>query len=492
MTEKDIRVRYAPSPTGHLHIGNARTAIFNWLYTRHFNGTFVIRIEDTDTARNVEDGEKSQLDNLAWLGIDWDEGPDKPNSKYAPYRQSERNNQGIYQKYINELLEKGIAYKSYKTPEQLNVEREAQQAAKQAPHYIYEYEGLTNEERENKYQEYEAQGLKPVIRIHVSEDVVYKWDDIVKGKMEIASKEIGGDWVIQKADGMPTYNFAVVVDDHLMDITHVLRGDDHVSNTPKQIGVYNALGWDVPKFGHMTLIINTETGKKLSKRDESILQFIEQYKELGYLPEAMINFIGLLGWSPVGEDEIFTKEEFVNMFDPKRLSKAPAKFDAKKLQWVNNQWIRKSLDSVIPKLADELVKAGVATSGDYQNRTEWYKKMFEIAGVDGIAYTQEIVPLATYPFFKLPEMNNELREVVSSDVAKQLISDFAQQLTNLQDVSADNVMSIIRSLQTEQLRGRDLWNPLRVAITRAIQGPNLPEIVALMGKEWTLKNINDL
>ncbi|MDR0899407.1 MAG: glutamate--tRNA ligase [Lactobacillaceae bacterium] len=491
MTEK-IRVRYAPSPTGHLHIGNARTAIFNWIFARHNNGTFIIRIEDTDTARNVEGGEESQLDNLKWLGIDWDESPDKPNDQYGPYRQSERNAQGIYQKYIDELLEKGLAYKSYKSSEQLASEREAQMAAKQAPHYVYEYEGLSNEEREAKYAEFEAQGLKPVIRFRVPEEQIFEWNDIVKGPMKIAAKEVGGDWVIQKADGMPTYNFAVVVDDHLMEISHVLRGDDHVSNTPKQMMIYEALGWTIPTFGHMTLIINGETGKKLSKRDENVLQFVEQYRELGYLPQAMFNFIGLLGWSPKGEDEIFTAQEFIEMFDETRLSKSPAKFDQKKLQWINNQWMRRSLETVMPQLAEQLVQAGLLREGDYQGNSAFYNKMFEIAGVEGISYTKEIVELVRYPFFELHDLSEDDKALVEEPQNDQLIADFRNQLGSLADFSAGNIMDVIRGLQTEDIKGRALWNPLRLATTRETQGPNLPEILALMGKDWTLRNIDSL
>ena len=483
---KEIRVRYAPSPTGHLHIGNARTAIFNWLFARHYDGKFIIRIEDTDTARNVEGGEESQLDNLKWLGIDWDEAPDKP-GEYGPYRQSERKD--LYQQYVDQLLAEGKAYKSYKTPEQLQAEREEQQAAKQAPHYVYEYAGLTDEEREAKYAEFEAQGLPAVIRFRVPEEEIFTWQDIVKDEMKIAAKEVGGDWVIQKADGMPTYNFAVVVDDHLMEISHVLRGDDHVSNTPKQIMIYDAFGWDVPLFGHMTLITNGETGKKLSKRDETILQFIEQYRELGYLPDAMFNFIGLLGWSPVGEDEIFTKEQFVEMFDEKRLSKAPAKFDQKKLQWINNQWMRNDKDKITSQLVDQLVEAGITTEADYQSRVDWYKKMFEVAGVDGISYTKEIVDIAKYPFFELSKITDEQKELISSDVAKNVIEQFKNGLGEIGDVTADSVMELIRSIQTEEVKGRDLWNPLRIAITHEIQGPNLPEIIELMGKDWTLSQI---
>lgn len=280
MAKDKIRVRYAPSPTGHLHIGNARTALFNYLFARHNKGTFVLRIEDTDTKRNIADGERSQMENLHWLGIDWDEGPDKP-GEYGPYRQSERK--GIYQPLIRELLDKDLAYESFMTEDELNEQREAQKARGEAPRYEYEYEGMTKEEIKAKQDEARAKGLKPVVRIRVPKNVVYEWDDIVKGHVSFNSDTIGGDFVIQKRDGMPTYNFAVVVDDHMMKITHVLRGDDHVANTPKQLAVYQAFGWEAPVFGHMSLIINTETGKKLSKRDESVLQFIEQYRSLGYL-----------------------------------------------------------------------------------------------------------------------------------------------------------------------------------------------------------------
>ena len=357
MAKEKIRVRYAPSPTGHLHIGNARTALFNYLFARHNKGTMVLRIEDTDQKRNVKGGSKSQMENLHWLGIDWDEGPDK-GGDYGPYRQSERKE--IYQKYIDQLIDEGKAYYSYKTEEELEAQREEQRAAGVAPHYTYEYEGMTADEIKQAQDEAKAKGLKPVVRIHIPEMETYSWDDIVKGHLEFESDTIGGDFVIQKRDGMPTYNFAVVIDDHLMKITHVLRGDDHVSNTPKQLVVYEALGWEPPKFGHMTLIINSETGKKLSKRDESVLQFIEQYRDLGYLPEAMFNFITLLGWSPKGENEIFNKREFIKQFDPARLSKSPAAFDQKKLEWINNQYIKKAdRDTLLDLALNNLQDAGL-------------------------------------------------------------------------------------------------------------------------------------
>ncbi|GAO99410.1 glutamate--tRNA ligase [Fructobacillus ficulneus] len=489
----DIRVRYAPSPTGYLHIGNARTALFNWLFARHYNGTFIIRIEDTDSARNIENGEQSQLENLKWLGLDWDEAPDMP-GEYGPYRQSERNEAGMYQEYIDALLEQGLAYKSYKTSEQLAAEREAQQAAKQAPHYVYEYEGLTDAEREAKYAEFEAQGLKPVIRFRVPEEKVFAWDDIVKGHIEIGAKEVGGDWVIQKADGMPTYNFAVVVDDHLMKISHVLRGDDHVSNTPKQMMIYEALGWDVPAFGHMALIINGATGKKLSKRDNDVLQFVEQYRELGYQPEAMDNFIGLLGWSPKGEDEIFSLEEFKQMFDEKRLSKANAKFDQKKLEWINNQWIRRDKDRIMPQLFDQIVEAGLISAEDAEKKSDWLKEVIEVAGVDGISYTKQIVDLVREPFFQLFPVTDEMVEYLQSEDGRKVAAAWEKAYTALpEDTDAATYMATIRGIQNElEIKGRNLWNPIRIVTTHQVQGPNLPEMLVLLNKEEVLKTMADV
>lgn len=337
MSER-IRVRYAPSPTGYLHIGNARTALFNYLFAKHYDGDFVVRIEDTDSKRNLEDGESSQFDNLKWLGLDWDESIDKDKG-YGPYRQSERGD--IYNPLIQQLLDEDKAYKCYMTEEELEKEREDQIARGEMPRYGGQHAHLTEEER----QQFEAEGRRPSIRFRVPQDQTYTFNDMVKGEISFDSNNIG-DWVIVKKDGIPTYNFAVAIDDHYMEISDVIRGDDHVSNTPKQLMIYEAFGWEAPRFGHMSLIVNEER-KKLSKRDGQILQFIEQYRDLGYLPEALFNFITLLGWSPEGEKEIFSKEEFIKIFDEKRLSKSPAMFDRQKLAWVNNQYMKtKDTDTV--------------------------------------------------------------------------------------------------------------------------------------------------
>lgn len=488
MAKEKIRVRYAPSPTGHLHIGNARTALFNYLFARHNKGTMVLRIEDTDQKRNVKGGSKSQMENLHWLGIDWDEGPDK-GGDYGPYRQSERKE--IYQKYIDQLIDEGKAYYSYKTEEELEAQREEQRAAGVAPHYTYEYEGMTADEIKQAQDEAKAKGLKPVVRIHIPEMETYSWDDIVKGHLEFESDTIGGDFVIQKRDGMPTYNFAVVIDDHLMKITHVLRGDDHVSNTPKQLVVYEALGWEPPKFGHMTLIINSETGKKLSKRDESVLQFIEQYRDLGYLPEAMFNFITLLGWSPKGENEIFNKREFIKQFDPARLSKSPAAFDQKKLEWINNQYIKKAdRDTLLDLALNNLQEASLVDEHPTPEKMEWVRQLVNIYSVQ-MSYTKQIVDMAKIFFEEAKDLSDEEIEEIKNDDGRGVIEEFKKQLALIPRFTSVQIMNAIQATRKATgIKGRKLFMPIRIATTRSMVGPGIGEAMELLGKERVLEHID--
>ncbi|WP_294763750.1 glutamate--tRNA ligase [uncultured Lactobacillus sp.] len=488
MAKQKIRVRYAPSPTGHLHIGNARTALFNYLFARHNKGTFVLRIEDTDQKRNVAGGSESQMENLHWLGIDWDEGPDKGGA-YGPYRQSERKD--IYNKYIKQLIDEGKAYYSYKTEEELEEQREEQRAMGIAPHYTYEYEGMTAAEIAQKQEEAEKKGLKPVVRIHIPEMETYSWDDIVKGHLSFESDTIGGDFVIQKRDGMPTYNFAVVIDDHLMEITHVLRGDDHVSNTPKQLAVYEALGWQPPKFGHMTLIINSETGKKLSKRDESVLQFIEQYRDLGYLPDAMFNFITLLGWSPVGESEIFSQRELIKQFDPARLSNSPAAFDQKKLEWINNQYIKKAdRDTLLDLALNNLQEAGLVEKDPNPEKLEWVRQLVNIYSVQ-MSYTKQIVDLAKI-FFNAPKdlSEKEIAEIRQDD-ARPVIEEFKKQIDLIPRFTAPQIMNAVQATrQATGIKGRRLFMPIRIATTRSMVGPGIGEAMELLGKKRVLEHLD--
>ncbi|MEG1502789.1 glutamate--tRNA ligase [Enterococcus sp. 22-H-5-01] len=481
-----IRVRYAPSPTGHLHIGNARTALFNYLFARHHGGEFIIRIEDTDLKRNIEDGEKSQLENLAWLGLDWDESPENP-GEYGPYRQSERRE--IYQPLIDQLLASNLAYKCYCTSEELEAEREAQRARGEMPHYSGKCANLTPEQQAEK----EAQGLEPVIRFRVPRNTSFAFDDMVKGEISFESDNIGGDFIIQKRDGMPTYNFAVAVDDHLMKITHVLRGDDHIANTPKQLMIYDAFGWQRPTFGHMTLIINSETGKKLSKRDESILQFIEQYRELGYLPEAMFNFITLLGWSPVGEDEIFSQEELIKMFDTDRLSKSPAAFDQKKLEWVNNHYIKAmDLDKLTELCLPYLIKAGKVEENPTPERKEWLKRVVSLYQPQ-MSYAAEITEVSSLFFQDKLELDDAAKEVLAGETVPTVLAAFQAQLEAMETVDAASVLAAIKAVQKETgVKGKNLWMPIRVAVSGVTHGPELPETVELLGKEKALSHINQV
>lgn len=478
----EVRVRYAPSPTGHLHIGNARTALFNYLYARHFDGKFIIRTEDTDEKRNVEGGEESQLKFLKWLGLDWDEGADI-GGDYGPYRQTERLD--IYDRYVNELLERDLAYKCYMTEDELEAEREEQRANGQVPKYAGKHSNLTAEE----IAAFEAEGRKPSIRMRVPANETYAFDDLVRGKITFESSDFG-DWVIVKKNGIPTYNFAVAIDDHLMKITHVLRGEEHISNTPKQMMVYDAFGWTAPEYGHMTLILNEER-KKLSKRDEHILQFIEQYKNLGYLPEAMFNFISLLGWSPVGEEEIFTQEKLIEIFDPERLSTSAAIFDQQKLKWMNNEYIKASeLEKVIELAMPHLIAAGKVPEDMDPEKREWTENVISLYR-EQLRYGAEIVELTELFFTEEISYDEDSMEVLREEQVPEVLQVFTDKLIHLDEYNKDTIKSQFKATQKETgHRGKKLFMPIRVATTGQMHGPELPFAIELLGKEVILARLD--
>ena len=433
-----IRVRYAPSPTGLLHIGNARSALFNYIYARHFGGDFIVRIEDTDVARNVKGGEASQLDNLRWLGLDWDESPDK-GGKYGPYRQLERLD--LYQKYANELLEKGLAYKDFR-----------------------------------------EDGDKFAIRFRVPEDQTYVFDDIVRGELKFLSKDVE-DWIIMKDNGIPTYNFAVVIDDHLMGITHVLRGEEHITNTPKQIMVYRALGWTEPKFGHMTIIVN-EQKKKLSKRDKNVIQFISEYASMGYLPEAMFNFIALLGWSPSGNQEILSQEEIIKGFDPSRLSKAPAMFDKEKLAFVNSKYIKKlSVEDLAQKALPYLKNANI----DIPNEI-WLHTLVSILQ-DRMTHIGEIADLYHAFFHDQFLIQDEAYQFLVENNSSNILESFMNHL-KMSTFIPEEIEGLIKQTGVDtNTKGKPLFMSLRIATTGDMHGPSLPVSLSLLGKTRVLSRL---
>lgn len=481
---KEVRVRYAPSPTGDLHIGNARTALFNYLFAKHFDGKFVIRTEDTDQNRNVEGGEESQLTYLKWLGINWDEGPDV-GGDYGPYRQMERLS--LYQKYVDELLEKDLAYECYMTAEELEEERERQRANGEIPKYSGAHSNLTQEQVEA----FRKEGRKPSIRLRVPANKTYTFNDIVRGNISFESSDFG-DWVIVKKDGIPTYNFAVVIDDYLMHITHVLRGEEHISNTPRQMMVYEALGFEPPQFGHMTLILN-EARKKLSKRDQHIVQFIEQYRKLGYLPEALFNFITLLGWSPTGEEEIFDQETLIKIFDPDRLSTSAAVFDPKKLKWMNGEYIKaSSKEDVIDLAMPHLKEAGKIPEDADEETRKWAEEVI-VLYQEQLGYGAEIVELTDLFFKEEISYDEASMKVLEDEHVVEVLQVFTDKLIHLDTFNGDNIKEQIRATQKEtKHRGRKLFMPIRVATTGQTNGPELPKAIELIGKEVVLSRLDSV
>lgn len=477
----EVRVRYAPSPTGHLHIGNARTALFNYLYARKHNGKFIIRIEDTDVKRNVVGGEESQLKYLKWLGMDWDESVDV-GGEYGPYRQTERLD--IYRKYWQDLLDRGLAYRCYCTEEELEQEREEQMARGETPRYSGKHRDLTEEQ----CSAFEAEGRVASIRFRVPEGKSYTFDDMVKGTITFDTKETG-DFVIVKKDGIPTYNFAVAIDDHLMKITHVLRGEDHISNTPRQLMIYEALGMEPPRFGHMTLIVGDDH-KKLSKRNESIIQFIEQYDQLGYLPEALFNFIALLGWSPEGEEEIYTREQLIEIFDANRLSKSPAVFDSNKLAYLNNYYIKQADPDRIADLAiPHLQRASRLPEKLSPEEEQWARALVALYQ-EQMTSASEIVDLSEVFFRTHLELDAEGMEILAGEQVPVVLSAFLEKIEQSPEYSAPSIAAMIKEVQKETgYKGKQLFMPIRVALTGQTHGRDLNQTIWLLGKDRVLDRL---
>lgn len=480
-----FRVRYAPSPTGHLHIGGARTALFNYLIARKQNGQFIIRFEDTDQTRHMESGIGSQLNGLQWLGLDWDESVDV-GGPFGPYRQTERLD--LYRPFVDKMLQSGHAYHCYCSEADLEQERAEQEAKGEMPRYSGKCRHLTPEQVE----QYKAEGRKPSIRFRVPEDRIIAFEDRIRDHVEFESNGIG-DFIIVRPDGIPTYNFAVILDDHLMNITLVIRGEEHLSNTPRQIMMYEALGLPVPDFAHLALILNQDR-KKMSKRDESIIQFIEQYKELGYLPEAVLNFITLLGWSPKGEEEIFTKEELIAQFDLDRLSKSPAVFDMDKLNWMNNHYLKKADPSRVVELAlPHLQKAGRVPHELSAEQQEWVSRLIGL-NQDRMQYAAEIVKLSDLFFQEeVTVEDEEAKAVLAEEYVPVVLGSFLQQVEQAESFAAENIPALLKAVQKETgYKGKALFMTIRVALTGQVHGPDLNMSLYLLGKDKVIARLKKL
>lgn len=430
-----VRVRYAPSPTGLLHIGNARSALFNYLYAKHYDGDFIVRIEDTDINRNVEGGEQSQLELLEWLGIEIDESPMHGGS-YGPYRQLERL--PLYSQYATQLLNEGMAYK-------------------------------------------EDNGA---IRFKVPKNKTYVFDDIVRGQLSFNSEDVE-DWIMVKENGIPTYNFAVVVDDHHMEISHVFRGEEHITNTPKQLMVYEALGFEPPRFGHMTIIVN-EQKKKLSKRDQNVMQFISEYKSSGYLPDAMFNFIALLGWSPPIDQELLTKQQFIDYFDGTRFVKAPSMFDREKLKFINSKYIKAlSIETLSQSIKPFLIDHNIEIKDD-----NWLVQLTSVFQ-ERLHFIGEIVTLyenfLSQPFV----LNEDMISFLKEHQLQELIKTFKAKIETI-DWTPEAIQELTKDISVSLgIKGKPLFMGLRIATTAELHGPSLPNMLALLPKDTVLSRLDD-
>ncbi len=480
MLQQDIRVRFAPSPTGPFHIGGARSALFNWLLAKKYNGKFIMRIEDTDLERSTKESEENIKDALQWLGITWDEGTDV-GGEYGPYRQTERLD--IYRTYTKQLLNEGRAYHCYCSEAELDEERQLQSDKGETPHYGGKCLHLTQEEKEN----FIAQGRKPTVRFHVQENKQIIFKDMVRDTVSFDSNGVG-DFVIVKSDGIPVYNYAVVIDDALMKITHVIRGEEHLSNTPRQIVLYEALGFTPPTFGHISLILGADR-TKMSKRHGATS--VEKYRNLGYLPEAIVNFLALLGWSPGGEKEFFSLEELIEEFSMERVAKNPAVFDVDKLNFISAQYIKKATPEVITELAlPHLRQAGYIGEELSAKDREWLTQVVALLQ-EYISYAAEIVNHIDLFFTEKVEFENEeAAEVLRDEDVPAVIKSFCEKLQGLDVVDAPSVKAILKSITKElKLGGKKVFMPLRVVVTGKMHGPDLDKIIALIGRDKILNRI---
>lgn len=470
-TENEIRVRFAPSPTGYIHVGNARTALFNWLFARQKGGVFVLRVEDTDIERSREEYERNLIQDLRWLGLDWDEGPDL-GGKFGPYRQSERLD--LYHKYAARLLEEGKAYYCFCTAEELEKQRQAALAEGRMPVYSGRCRNISLDEARRRL----AAGEEAAIRLKVPEEGLIQFDDLVRGPVEFDLKLIG-DPIIVRSNGMPAYNYAVVVDDALMNITHVIRGEDHVSNTPRQILLYQALGWNQPVFAHLSMVMGKDN-TRLSKRHGATS--VDQFRRDGILAEALCNYLSFLGWSPPEGNEVLRLEELVKLFDLSRVSRSAAIFDYEKLHWLNRQHIKllpaeKKLELALPYLRE----AGLAGPELSPAQREWLEKAVAFL-VEGVDKFSELPQKFSLLFDFEPEnLDQEARDIIQADSARKVLSAFIRKTAGLKEFNYELFAALTGEIKKETgIKGKELFHPLRVALTARASGLELDKFIPLV------------
>jgi glutamyl-tRNA synthetase len=486
----DIRVRIAPSPTGPLHLGTARTALFNYLFARHTGGTFILRLEDTDQARSTVAFEREILDGLHWLGMEWDEGPgigDEPErGSYGPYRQMQRLRR--YTEAADRLLAQDRAYRCYCTPEELEAERNRQEATHQAPRYDGRCAHLTAAER----AALEAEGRKPVVRFRIPANRTIAFDDIVRGHVEIDTNALGGDLVILRSDATPLYHFTVAVDDAAMAISHVIRGEDHLSNTPKHILLFEALGSAVPQFGHLPLILNPDR-TKMSKRKSQTA--VADYRAQGFIPEAFVNYLALLGWSTGTEEEILSMAELIERFDLSTVNKAGAVFDRERLEWLNGQWIRRLtaddlIDRLRPFMEAELAAGRIdwlPSEGEMRALLpvvqERLPTLSAVGELIGFLFVKELEP---EPALIVPKRWDMPTTVAGLTAARHTIAEVGRVSWEADEIEPP----LRRLLEDRGWKAGDLFMAIRVAVTGRTATPPLFDTMVALGYERTLARLD--
>jgi glutamyl-tRNA synthetase len=469
-----IRVRFAPSPTGYLHVGGLRTALYNYLFAKRNGGVFILRIEDTDRTRYVEGAVENLIQTLRWAGLEYDEGPDKGGAA-GPYVQSERLD--IYRGYAAELLKAGKAYHAFDTPEELDEMRKTQEKMRIPPKYDRRALKLTPGEVKAKLDT----GVPAVVRMKVPEATTVAFDDIVRGRVEFSSDRLD-DQVLLKSDGYPTYHLANVVDDHLMGISHVIRGEEWLSSTPKHVLLYRYFGWELPQFAHLPLLLNPDKSK-LSKRQGDVA--VEDYRTKGFFPQALVNFVALLGWNPGDEREIFSLEELVREFTLERVGKSGAVFNLEKLNWMNTQHLRQTPDPAL--LA--LLRPHLATAG-LEGVSDAYVLDVVRLMRDRVDKVEEFVSFSGY-FFRDPESYDEASRAKNwrAETPAQ-VRDVLGRLKALGSFGAPDVEAVVReSAAAFGVGGGKLIHPLRLAVTGVALGPGLFELMAVLGKDACVRRI---
>ena len=476
-----VRVRFAPSPTGYLHIGGARTALFNWLFARHHQGAFILRIEDTDEVRSTAESVNGILESMRWLGLDWDEGPvyadgvaglpEQSLGNKGPYYQMQRLK--FYQDACSRLLAQDHAYPCYCTPDEVDKMRKIAELSKRPPKYDGACRGLTDDQRKKK----EAEGRKKSVRFKTPQEGDTDFTDLVRGALHFENNLLE-DFVILKTSGVPTYNFACVVDDHGMDISHVIRGEDHLSNTPRQVLVYRALGWEPPQFAHLAMIHGSDGGR-LSKRHGATS--VREYKEAGYLPAALLNYLALLGWGTEDSQQVFTPKDMIEKFALERCTKSAAAFDPAKLLWMNGEYVRKTPVPDLAKIArtafasadSKALEGAIALEREKIKLLTDIPKLVDFLISDEYEYRQEAV-------------DKVLRVAGVGDI----LSDMEKRLDSLTSFDSAGIEAAIKACAKDRgVKNAAVIHPLRVAVSGRTEGPSLDHMIEYLGKARSLQRM---